>query len=143
MSKDVESVPFVARLVAGGFPLGFGIIGVTFAGFLWSGSFPLFFRIFGTLIASMFMLVGFSGAYVGFTGGAGLQRAMGGARLQRSTRRSSGGVRAPRPTSPEGQHGYTCPNCDAALKSKADVSPSGDVRCSYCDRWFNIHRAGA
>jgi len=140
MSKDVESVPFVARLVAGGVPLVFGAIGVTVAVSLWSepadafGAPPLFFRIFGTLIASVFMLVGFSGAYLGFAGRA---------RPQRAARRSWGRGRAPRPASPDGQRGYTCPNCDAALKSKADVSPSGDVRCSYCDRWFNIHRAGA
>lgn len=139
MNKDVESLPLVARLVAGVVPLVFGIIGVTFAVSLWSessdgfGSPPLFFRIFGTLIASVFMLVGFSGAYAVFVRGA---------RPLRAARGLRGGGRAPRPTSPEGQRGYTCPNCDAALKSEADVSPSGDVRCSYCDRWFNIHRAG-
>lgn len=27
----------------------------------------------------------------------------------------------------------------ATLDGKADVSPPGDVKCTPCDRWFNIH----
>jgi len=137
---ELETLPFVARLVAGCVPFVFGLIGVTVAVSLWSepfgefGSPPLFFRIFGTLIASVFMLMGFGGACAAIFGGT---------KSLRSARRSGFVGRAPRPKSPEGQRSYTCPNCNAALKSKADVSPSGDVRCSYCDRWFNIHRAGA
>ena len=38
--------------------------------------------------------------------------------------------------------GYDCPNCGAALGKEADVSPSGDVKCGYCERWFNIHSEG-
>lgn len=38
--------------------------------------------------------------------------------------------------------GYDCPSCGAALGKEADVSPSGDVKCGYCERWFNIHSAG-
>ena len=34
---------------------------------------------------------------------------------------------------------YKCSNCGAGVGSQADVSPSGDVKCKYCDRWFNIH----
>ena len=29
----------------------------------------------------------------------------------------------------------------ATLGAEADISPSGDVRCGYCQRWFNV-RAG-
>ena len=35
--------------------------------------------------------------------------------------------------------GYTCPGCGSRLSRKASVSPKGDTRCEYCDRWFNIH----
>ena len=35
--------------------------------------------------------------------------------------------------------GYTCPSCGSALSRKASVSPKGDTKCEYCDRWFNIH----
>jgi DNA-directed RNA polymerase subunit RPC12/RpoP len=35
---------------------------------------------------------------------------------------------------------YTCKNCGAILGEKADVSPSGDVKCQYCNKWFNIHK---
>lgn len=34
---------------------------------------------------------------------------------------------------------FECPNCGANLAKKADVSPSGDVKCMYCEQWFNIH----
>jgi hypothetical protein len=35
--------------------------------------------------------------------------------------------------------GYKCPNCGAGL-GQQEVSPSGDVKCSYCHKWWNIHR---
>jgi predicted RNA-binding Zn-ribbon protein involved in translation (DUF1610 family) len=38
--------------------------------------------------------------------------------------------------------GYDCPNCGEALGKEADVLPSGDVKCGYCERWFNIHSEG-
>ncbi|HVE59795.1 MAG TPA: hypothetical protein VNB22_23485 [Pyrinomonadaceae bacterium] len=40
----------------------------------------------------------------------------------------------------ERSRNYQCKNCGAALGEKADVSPSGDVKCSYCNKWFNIHK---
>jgi len=43
---------------------------------------------------------------------------------------------------PEGAAGYRCPNCGASIAEGADVSPSGDVKCDHCRRWFNIHRQG-
>ena len=109
-------------------PFVFGLIGVTVIVFLWSqpfgefGSPPLFFRIFGSLIASVFILVGFGGAFFPQTIG----------RLPRTgaAGHSKAGGR------------YQCPNCSAALERGADVSPSGDVRCTYCERWFNVHSPG-
>lgn len=35
---------------------------------------------------------------------------------------------------------YECEHCGAGLGKNADVSPSGDVKCQYCNKWFNIHR---
>jgi DNA-directed RNA polymerase subunit RPC12/RpoP len=35
---------------------------------------------------------------------------------------------------------YECDHCGAKLDKNADVSPSGDVKCTYCNKWFNIHR---
>jgi hypothetical protein len=40
----------------------------------------------------------------------------------------------------ERSRNYQCKNCGAALGEKADVSPSGDVKCTYCNKWFNIHK---
>ncbi|MFT7620024.1 MAG: DNA-directed RNA polymerase subunit RPC12/RpoP [Planctomycetota bacterium] len=36
--------------------------------------------------------------------------------------------------------GYNCSNCGAGLPPGADVSPSGDVKCTYCNMWFSIHQ---
>jgi hypothetical protein len=100
----------------------FGVIGLTLLGFLWLGGdafpAPLFFRIFASFIALGFVLVGF-GAPLHALRHAGQAAADPGS----STR--AGGT-------------YDCPNCGAGL-GRVDVSPSGDVKCSYCARWFNIH----
>lgn len=37
-------------------------------------------------------------------------------------------------------NGYKCDNCGAGLPEGADVSPSGDFKCVYCNTWFNIHQ---
>ena len=34
---------------------------------------------------------------------------------------------------------YRCDSCGAKLDEDAEVSPLGDVKCSYCSCWFNIH----
>lgn len=35
---------------------------------------------------------------------------------------------------------YNCNHCGAALGDDADVSPSGDAKCRYCHKWFNIYK---
>jgi len=35
---------------------------------------------------------------------------------------------------------YSCSHCGATLMNQADVLPLGDVKCSFCHKWFNIHR---
>jgi hypothetical protein len=100
----------------------FGVIGLTILGFLWFGTGddfgapPLFFKVFASLIASGFIIMGFG---VAVTTGRGA-------------------VLSPSPESPRSGGTYSCPNCGGGLEN-ADVSPSGDVKCSYCSRWFNIH----
>ncbi len=113
----------------------FGIIGLSVIVFLWSfqpgefGSPPVFFKIFGSLIGSVFMLMGFGTAIFG-------PAAMRKTRSRHRMGQLHGTLEADAPSS----DGYTCPNCGGGLQSDADVSPSGDVKCTFCDRWFNIHR---
>lgn len=38
------------------------------------------------------------------------------------------------------QLNYECLNCGANLGKGVEVSPSGDVKCEYCVKWFNIHK---
>ena len=33
---------------------------------------------------------------------------------------------------------YACDNCGASISADADISPSGDVKCTYCNSWFNV-----
>ena len=116
-SSPHHSAPWFVRAFAGLF----GVIGLTIIGFTWFGlddgfgAPPLFFKVFLSLIATSFVIVGF-----------GLALSPGpGEKPSASDSLRTGGA-------------YSCPNCGAGLE-KADVSPSVDVKCSYCSRWFNIH----
>lgn len=104
----------------------FGFIGIAVLVFLWGagdgfGSPPLFFRVFGSLIAAGFILMGF-GMPLG---------------LLRMRKGAAGLLDEMSPKPPPAQ--FSCPSCGANL-GNAEVSPSGDVRCSYCKGWFNIHQ---
>ena len=101
----------------------FGFVGLTVLVFLWAsgdgfGSPPLFFKIVGSFIAICFMLMGF-----------GLPLSA----LRKGNRAGTGSTPVPDPGS------YTCPSCGGNVKD-AEVSPSGDVKCPYCNGWWNIHR---
>lgn len=104
----------------------FGFIGITVFIFLWTargfGAPPLIFRLFGSFIAIAFMIMGF---------GVPLTHLLKG--------RGGSGF----PQTPEPHHtvpgSYDCPSCGANV-GDADVSPSGDIKCSYCHEWWNIHR---
>lgn len=103
----------------------FGFIGIAVLVFLWGskGGFhspPLVFKVFGSFIALAFMAMGF---------GVPLSA------IRKS--KSSGSVTGPEPTGEPG--GYGCPNCGGNVKD-AEVSPSGDLKCPYCNGWWNIHR---
>jgi hypothetical protein len=126
-------------------------IGMTVLIFLWSAPFgafhspPLFFRIFGSFIALAFVLTGI-GIFVG-AGKIGDPRRMAQSlkemQKELSANQSEAGPSPPQPAdAAKSKVGYDCPKCGAALGDAADVSPSGDVKCGYCERWFNIHSAG-
>ena len=106
----------------------FGFIGLAVVIFLWSqpsddfGSPPLIFKLVGTFIGLAFMAMGFGLPLTAFLKGAGPEQ-----------NQSSDGV------APVGPAGYKCPHCGAGL-GEQQVSPSGDVRCAYCDKWWNIHK---
>jgi len=108
----------------------FGFIGITILVFLWRssgfGAPPTIFKIFGSFIALGFIVMGF-----------GMPLSI----LMRT--RKSGGVdsdAAGNPYREKKPGSYDCPGCGANIED-GDVSPSGDIKCTYCDSWWNIHRA--
>ena len=125
-------------------------IGMTVLIFLWSAPFgafhspPLFFRVFGSFIALAFVMTGI-GIFVG-AGKIGDPRLM--AEKLKEMQKGLAGNQPERGSSSDtaeastSKVGYDCPNCGASLGKEADVSPSGDVKCGYCERWFNIHSEG-
>lgn len=108
----------------------FGFIGIAVIVFLWGsgdgfGSPPLFFKVFGSLIAVGFMAMGF-GVPLSF--------------LRRGKEMVNLTVSGQQPqASPPVPESLKCPSCGANV-GKAEVSPSGDVKCIYCHGWWNIHR---
>lgn len=121
-----KSITKGARLVGAVIGCVFAGIGLTLLGFLWSQPFggfhspPLFFRIFGSLIAIPFAFIGGFTAFKAITVSA--ERHL---PSKRSEMRPS--------------QSYACPHCNAPIGDESDVSPSGDVKCTYCKSWFNIH----
>lgn len=115
----------------------FGFIGLTLLIFLWFGSDsdfgrpPLIARLIGSFVAIGFMAMGF---------GMPISAILAWSRGEIAAEGESG------PDTVEGAKpapvGYRCPHCAAGLGSKQEVSPSGDVKCGYCNKWWNIHRAG-
>ena len=33
-----------------------------------------------------------------------------------------------------------CDNCGAKCTNASEISPSGDLKCAYCNTWFNVLR---
>jgi len=113
----------------------FGVIGLLVLGFLWFGSDgfgepPLFFKLFGSCIAVVFVVMGFGGATAALTIGKNNPFGLVHQLRQQNNHVNAGSGRS---------HGYSCSHCGAALGDDSDVSPKGDVKCEYCDKWFNIH----
>jgi DNA-directed RNA polymerase subunit RPC12/RpoP len=112
----------------------FGCVGVAVLIFLWSPSHsfsgpPLIFKVVGSFIAMMFMVMGFGMPI----------SAIKASRARKDARPAETEVGTSAGTQPTA--GYRCPQCGAGLGHEQEVSPSGDVKCIYCKRWWNIHRA--
>jgi len=45
----------------------------------------------------------------------------------------------PAPPGSRGRMDFRCGHCGATQQGPMDVSPSGDVKCTYCNKWFNAH----
>ena len=123
--------PVMGRFIGGVFGLVFLGIGVSVIIFLWGSPFdefhspPLFFRVVGSLIALAFVAVGGSVAFAAIKGvRPGLRPPVG---FGRTGQQHSDNA------------AYERPRCSAPLSAQADVSPHGDVKCTHCDSWFNIH----
>ena len=132
-----------SRIVFGVFGFAFAGIGITVLGSLWLAPFnqfdspPLFFRIFGSFIALVFVAMGGT-TFVAAIFGNHLQRPGTNFDKFNDTKEQ----RPPNaPAVPMSPLNYCCSNCGAKLTNKADVSPLGDVKCSFCHQWFNIHRS--
>ena len=129
-----------ARFIVGGVGLIFAGIGIAVLIFLWSapfgqfGSPPLFFRVFGSFIALAFVLIG---------GGQFVMTAFGGGPIGQTQQMVDAlrdqGVEVDAAADAPRKAAYACPGCGAPLAAGADVSPHGDVKCSYCGQWFNVH----
>ena len=111
----------------------FGFIGITVLVFLWTakgfGAPPLFFKVVGSFVAIMFILIGF-GTPLSLLkkGQSGLQQnSLPRKELETSVRQGSDST-------------YRCPGCGAGIANQ-EVSPSGDVKCQFCKKWWNIHKS--
>ena len=111
----------------------FGFAGIALLAFLWGPTQgpmepPWIFRVMGSLIALMFIAMGFGVPITAYRASA---------QEQTDTPETT-------PATPDpAKAGYRCHNCGAALGPEQEVSPSGDVKCAYCKRWWNIHRSSA
>jgi hypothetical protein len=127
-------------------PLG---IGLTVLAFAWSSGFggmgvPIFFRLFFSFIALGFVIMG-AGIVFGGGGLTAPQELID--RFLDFRQQMESGMRARGKMSADDQkqtpqmvsEGYVCPSCNAPIGTNADVSPHGDVKCSHCGRWFNVH----
>ncbi|MBC8290604.1 MAG: hypothetical protein H8E37_09830 [Planctomycetes bacterium] len=116
-------------------------IGLTVLFFVWTGGMgnpPLFFKVVASFIALSFVMIGLA-----FFAGPGLLKGQHRRMLDQAQEMadslSKGETSSTSEPDAPPQKGYSCPNCGSDLGEDADVSPSGDAKCEYCKRWFNIH----
>ena len=133
MEQIPQKAALAGRFIMGVVGFAFAGIGLTVLGFLWFGddgfgSPPLIFRLVGSFIAIVFVVFG---------GTMGLSAVFARGLMADPTERlkalqGNAGAETRVPGS------YVCPNCGATL-GNAEVSPLGDVKCTFCGSWFNIH----
>jgi DNA-directed RNA polymerase subunit RPC12/RpoP len=129
----------IAQFIGGAMGFIFAGIGVTVLIFVWSesdfGGPPLFFRVFASFIALAFIIVGgstFIGSLIGIT------------TLNKTTnsfQENPGNQSDADEPVQDTTVSYTCSRCGAPLGQGVEVSPHGDVKCGYCNAWFNIHNS--
>lgn len=114
-------------------------IGLTVLFFAWTGGMgnpPLFFKVFASFIALGFVSFGVM-CFVGPSLFKGQSQNL--LNQARDLAESLGEQQKSLSDDAPPQVSYSCPNCGSDIGEKAEVSPSGDVKCEYCKRWFNIH----
>ena len=121
ITKTSPAGAFIVDFALGAF---FCSLGVTMLKTPWIGI-PWLFRFWGGLIAFACLAVG-------------LIMVFGSMVRQILRNRDARDARAQTAVDAPVNSGYACPNCGAPLASAADVSPLGDVRCGYCQQWFNV-----
>jgi hypothetical protein len=144
--KDDKTPAVSERIVAAVFGLFFSGIGLAvLVGSLESfGSFhspPLFFRVVGFLMSMPPLAIGALIIYAAVTGKT--PKALAAGSRDRAMRLLDKKLRSPGDAAQATPMGsYSCPCCAAPLGSGADVSPSGDAKCSHCGSWFNVRHGG-
>ncbi len=121
-------------------PLGVGISVILFA---WTqpfdefGSIPIFLRFFMSFVALFFVLIGAKimtvrAPFSPEDSHELMDELKQGGLSQRIDQSSADGPAITKTV-------YECPGCGSPIQDNSDVSPHGDVKCSHCGRWFNIH----
>ena len=130
-----QEITIAHRIIPAVFGFAFLGIGLTVIISLWAAPFgdfmspPLFFRVFGSFIALVFVVVGGTIGWLAIFATAPV-----GVPSTPSDRSTGQGHRVAN---------YTCPKCGAPLGDRADVSPSGDAKCTHCGGWFNVHSSSS
>lgn len=131
------------RVIGGVFGFVFAGIGVTVISSMWFGEMgedaPTFIKIFASFIALAFVAMGGTLAISAIFARGLMGLAEGMIDQMRKVQEAQGSTPAKPVTAGPGN--YICPNCAASL-TRADVSPLGDVKCSFCGSWFNVHGKG-
>jgi hypothetical protein len=135
-----KSIDRIGKFVGGAMGLIFAGIGLTVLIFLWANPFgefdspPLFFRVFASFIALSFVIIGgsiFLMSIMVVKVGNNILQSINEAKEQEESSTDEAGVNTPTY--------YTCQHCGAPLGKGVEVSPRGDVKCVYCNAWFNIY----
>ncbi|MCF7974246.1 MAG: hypothetical protein K9N55_10555 [Phycisphaerae bacterium] len=115
------------RLFAIVFSIPFLGVPIAMISMLWShdgfGGPPIAMKIAGSLICGA---VGFAGLFMMFT-----------AIFGKAASRHNAVNRSQLTTSKT--HEYKCTNCGAGIGVDSDISPSGDIKCQFCNSWFNVN----
>lgn len=93
---------------------------------------PAFFKLMGSLVAFGFII-----------GSAVMLRVIWSRKLKVGPAAMHGSISPAPAEGNSSQQGLDlqCDHCGAGLEVSTEISPSGDVKCSYCKRWFNVRRA--